>query len=114
MSREFVGKLTAEEAVTVLTMPVYNLLSGQAVVTFPHTTHSHPSKDVRIDRDSNFSDNDGTLPVVMEGDQYQKAVVPVLNDPLLDWTLPLNRMDRKKYEDRVGHAILESFKAAGY
>ena len=113
MSREYIPQMTAEEAVVVLTLPLFHILTRQAFVTFPTTTTAHPSKTVLIEYSSG-APQDGSLPVHMEGNQYHKAVVPVLKDPLLDWNLPINRIDKKKYQDLIGNKIRESFEVAGY
>ena len=105
--------MTAEEAVVVLTLPLFYILTRQALVTFPSTTTAHPSRSARIEYSSG-TPQEGSLPVDMEGNQYQRAVVPVLKNPLLDWNLPINRIDEQKYQDLIGHKIRESFEEAGY
>ncbi len=114
MSKGDLGILTAEGAVTVLTLPVFYLLSRQASVTFPTSTESHPSRNAIIERHTRVPDPDGTLPVTLVGTQYRQAVLPVLTDPLLEFDLPINKSDIKNYKDRIGHAIRKSFEDAGF
>jgi hypothetical protein len=115
--------LSSIEAAEVLALPCYLILSGYARPYFPTTTRSHPSRVVVV-----LPDGDGSagvvrsgvrpaevLPVSVDGEQWNRCVVPVLRSDALTrdnpatWSLP-----SWEVIVLVGRAIGSSFAVAGY
>ena len=118
------GNLTPKQAKEMLALPVYAVLRGQAVPIFPGTSLAGPSGLVGIFKKPGFScsilpaGKTMRLPVWVNDRQWERAVVPVLQDPqwqntnLLFTGLAVNNLN--VVVDAIGTALALSFNAAGY
>lgn len=94
--------LSSTEAAGILGLPSYLVLAGYAKPYFPNTTRSYPSRTVVVLPDGVGAS--GTvllgvrpttvLPVSVDGEQWNRCVVPVLESPffsrenLATWSNP--------------------------
>ena len=70
------------------------LLTGKAMLHFPGTGRDGPSKRVLVDRNASeplFPGQRGYFPFYVAWNKWEKAVVPVLQDPNFDMRLPKNK-----------------------
>jgi hypothetical protein len=117
------GNYTPAQAKKLLALPLYALLSKQAVPIFPGTSLAAPSGLVGIFRLPGTACRQAAiqatpLPVWINGTQWERAVVPVLIDPRWASTNPLFQ-SLQTYNlisliDMVGNALAQSFHDAGY
>lgn len=113
-------KLTAEQAEKILAAPVYYALRGHAQITFPHTSRSAPSPTVLFTWSSGGLKGvrESFKPLVMDGEQYRLAVLPVLENESYHPGKPINAAcsenQIKEAIGNVGKALRASFEAAGY
>lgn len=113
--------LTAEEARQQLARPVFHVLTGSAFVCFPLSSPAGPSKFALFQWNSNKDFAfDGSLPIRVNSQQYHDAVRPVLLSDGLKAHIPINNIllcqgpNTQVYIDRIAHALLASFTAAGF
>ena len=111
------------EAAEILAMPCYLILYGVGKPCFPTTTRTHPSRSVVIIPNGRGASGvvppgiapNGVLPVTVDGVQWNRCVVPVLESDtfirsnLATWSLPPNEII-----DLLGRAIGGSFESNGY
>lgn len=118
------GNLTPKQARDLLAVPVYALLNGAAVPIFPGTSLSGPSGLVGIFRKPGYSGRSfasgkaTSFPCWVNGTQWERAVVPVLEDPQwLATNLLFQQISSHNLNylvDAIGEALAQSFHAAGY
>ena len=94
--------LSSNEAAGILGLPCYLVLTGYAKPYFPTTTRSHPSRTVVVLPDGVGASGtvplgvrpSSVLPVSVDGEQWNRCVVPVLEAPffsrenLATWSNP--------------------------
>jgi len=73
---------TTEELQRVLPVPVYLWVSGMAGLVYPSTTRANPSAMVGFVATRTLPSwaGQGSLPLYVNGRQWEKAVVPLLQD----------------------------------
>jgi hypothetical protein len=118
------GNLTPTQARDILTVPVYAMLSGMAVPIFPGTDVAGPSSLVGIFRKPGFGCRGlaggrvGAFPCWVNDRQWERAVVPVLEDPRWSATnllfQQLNSTNLDLLTRLIGDALARSFHLAGY
>jgi hypothetical protein len=93
------------------------LLTGRAMLHFPGTARDGPSKRVMVDRNASeplFPGQRGYFPFYVPWNKWNKAVVPVLQDPNFDMSLPKNksllRTDPGRLIKYLGDALTETFR----
>lgn len=115
--------LSSNEASTTLALPCFLILSGYARPYFPTTTRSHPSTTVVIIPDGVGASGvvppgvkpSNVLPVPVDGGQWRRCVVPVLESDALKrdnpatWSLP-----SQEIIILLERAIGSSFQSGGY
>lgn len=118
------GNLTPTQAKNMLALPVYAVLSQQAVPIYPGTSLAAPSGLVGIFGLPGFScrvipgGRVLQLPVWVNDRQWERAVVPVLQDPR--WHRPnpvidgLASNNLELLVETLGEALAQSFHEAGY
>lgn len=118
------GNLTPAQAKKILALPVYAVLRGVAVPIFPGTSLAAPSGLVGIFRTPGSSckilatGKVLVLPVWLNDRQWERAVVPVLQDQrwqnsnLTFQAIASNNLNL--IVSTLGDALAESFHAAGY
>ena len=110
------ANLTPAQARVQLAGPVLLILQGGAVPVFPQTSIAAPSREVRILQlpgRRNRSASANIYPQIVGGRQWEKAVVPVLEDPR--WVaLSFRFLSPKIQRSLVGEALAQSFHAQGY
>lgn len=112
--------LTPDEAKAVLAIPCLRILVGDAQPVFPTRNRGNWSPlvcifPIRLSTSGPVT----TYPVVVDGRQWERAVVPVLLDP--QWQVSnsvirtaLTGGQQQWLLDAFGNAIRASFQAAGY
>lgn len=118
------GNLTPQQAKDILAIPVFAIMRGQAVPIFPGTSLSGPSGLVGIFRKPGFGSRGlaqgktAIFPCWVNERQWERAVVPVLEDPrwlttnLLFQQLASNNLTLMV--NAVGDSLAQSFHDAGY
>jgi hypothetical protein len=115
--------VSSEEAAGLLGLPCFMILSGYAKPYFPTSNRSHPSRTVVVLPDGVGAAGtvspgvipSQVLPVVVDGEQWRRCVVPVLEsdalsrDNLATWSLP-----PMEVVTLIGRAIGASFEDGGY
>lgn len=106
--------LTPDEAKVILTDPLLGILRGVNQAIFSQRNQSNYSPYVLIMPIRQSQNN--TVPVYVEGMQWESAVVPVLQDP--QWQSNLIKQSNPVQDQWVrnlfGDALKASFEAAGY
>lgn len=118
----FHGNLTAAEAETQLTLPVFHVLAGHAFVCFPKSTASKPSRYVEFRWGAKYVGQfDGSLPIRVNLNQYRLAVLPVMRDRQNDTQRPINLADiqeghpiRERYLSNLGQRLRQCFELNGF
>ena len=117
------GNLTPAQAKKTLALPIYAVLRGQAVPIFTGTSLAAPSGLVGIFRKPGFScrilaGKTMVLPVWLNDRQWERAVVPVLEDPRWQNTNPTfvqtASINLTSVIDMIGNELALSFHATGY
>ena len=117
------GNLTPAQAKKFLAMPVYAVLRGQAVPIFPGTSLAAPSGLVGIFLKPGGScrilvGRATSFPVWLNDRQWERAVVPVLEDPRWSTNNPIfvqtASINVNSIIDMIGDELAASFHAAGY
>ena len=118
------SNLTPKEAQDRLAAPVYAILAGQAQAVFPTSNLASTSSLVGIFGHSGMScrispnGKTVTLPVWVNEHQWHRAVLPVLQDPRWDNSLPVWQLTANNnlttLVDIIGTALAQSFHDAGY
>jgi hypothetical protein len=118
------ANLTPKEAKDALALPVYAVLAGQAQAVFPTSNLASDSSLVGIFAHAGVScrvSPNGktiTLPIWVNGRQWRRAVLPVLQDPRWNNALPVWQAtaatNLTTLVDMLGNALAESFHEAGY
>ena len=111
---------SAKTAEVALAIPIFYLLAEQAVPLFPTSRTSSPSERVLIVKKGTIRVQDlNSLPVQVSWEQWEKAVLPVLEDedlkvrsPMFRQALAGGRLD--EWIHLVGKKVKLSFEAAGY
>jgi len=116
--------MTPKEAKQALALPVYAVLAGQAQPVFPTSNLASPSSLVGIFAHSGTScrvspnGKTVTLPVWVNGRQWHRAVLPVLQDPRWVNTnsvwIATVTYDLTLLVSMIGDALAQSFHDAGY
>jgi len=116
--------MTPKEAKDALALPVYAILAGQAQAVFPTSNLASTSSLVGIFAHSGTScrvranGRTMTLPVWVNDRQWHRAVLPVLQDPRWDNSLPvwnaLASYNLTTLVEMIGNALAQSFHDAGY
>jgi hypothetical protein len=116
--------MTPLEAKQVLALPVYAVLAGQAQAVFPTSNLASTSSLVGIFAHSGVScrvypeGRTVALPVWVNERQWHRAVLPVLQDPRWDNTLPVWQAtaatNLTTLVEMLGNALAQSFHDAGY
>jgi len=110
------ANLTPVQARIQLAGPVLMILQGGAIPVFPQTSMAAPSREVRIlllpGRRGSGPSGD-IYPRIVGGRQWDRAVVPVLEDPR--WTgFSFRMLPPETQRSLVGEALAQSFHAQGY
>ena len=118
------SNLTPKEAKDMLAAPIYAVLAGQAQAVFPTSNLASTSSLVGIFAHSGVgcrvspTGKTITLPVWVNGRQWHRAVLPVLQDPRWDNSLPVWQVTANNnltlLVEMLGHALAQSFHDAGY
>lgn len=118
------GNYTPAQAQKLLALPVYAVLSEQAVPIFPGTSLAARSGLVGIFRLPGLNCRSVgrgmtlVLPVWINGTQWERAVVPVLVDPRWAATNPIfqavQNSNQSSLVAMIGAALARSFHESGY
>jgi len=118
------SNLTPKQAKQTLALPVYAILAGQAQPVYSTSNLASWSSLVGIFAHSGTScrvspnGKTMTLPVWVNGRQWNRAVVPVLQDPRWVNTNPVwiatATNDLTLLVDLIGDALAQSFHDVGY
>lgn len=116
------GNLTAKQAGEYLAKPVLYVLTSFAYIRFPLSSAARPSKFVEFSWCSGTDRFwDGSLPIKVNAEQYQQAVLPVLQDPVNNIQLPINNIPLQlghpsvlNLIERLEGRLQQSFEAAGF
>jgi len=118
------GNFTPTQAKKLLALPVYAVLRGQAVPIFPGTSLAAPSGLVGIFMKPGSScrglpgGRGIVLPVWLNDRQWERAVLPVLQDPRWSNSNPTfvqtASVNFPSVVDMIGNELAASFHAAGY
>jgi hypothetical protein len=118
------GNFTPAQAKKLLALPVYAILAKQAVPIFPGTSLAAPSGIVGIFRLPGTSCRLSAagqvlvLPVWINGTQWERAIVPVLVDPMWNSTnlifQAVQSNNLNLLVGMIGTALAQSFHDAGY
>lgn len=118
------GNFTPAQARNLLALPVFAVMRGQAVPIFPGTSLAGPSGLVGIFRLPGNScrqlpvGKGLVLPVWLNDRQWERAVVPVLQDPRFQGSnlmFQATASNNLTYlVEAIGNELALSFHAAGY
>lgn len=111
------GNWTPSEAKSILAIPVYGILTGRAVPVFPGSSVANPSGIVGIYRTPGQGaplDPVGGFPVWVNGQQWERAVVPVLLDSRWRSLRSLLLSSVTENVRLIGETLALSFHQAGY
>ena len=117
------GNYTPQQAKDVLAIPVYAVIIGSAHPTFPTSNLASPSGLVAIVRNSGqcaltVGGKGLTLPCWINGRQWHRAVLPVLQDERWNPNNPAFKFmaltNVTVLVNAIGEALAQSFHEAGY
>lgn len=120
MGERSTTRYAASSAETMLAIPVLYLLAGQAEAVFPHTRTASPSEKVVITRKGEMKRTPLChFPVMVPWDQWEEAVVPVLEDGVLAVRAPLFKAALQDgrietWVNLIGRKLRASFESAGW